>query len=227
MLFDLRSRGRRTTVRGVYLTLAILMGGGLILFGVGTGVSGGGLLNAFSGGGTNQNQVVNSAERSAEKAVKAHPNSASAWAALLQARWTTATTSGSGFDATTGTFTKLGNSELSQLTQDWTRYSSLTNSPSPDDATLVAEAYGALGQYGSAANVWETVAAGEPTSARAYECMAVAAYAASQTRKGDLATGKVLSLLPKTDQTETKLSLLQAKKTPTTAQSIVKSSCEE
>ena len=34
MLFDLRSRGRRTTVRGVYLLLAILMGGGLILFGV-------------------------------------------------------------------------------------------------------------------------------------------------------------------------------------------------
>ena len=58
MLFDLRSRGRRTTVRGVYLTLAILMGGGLILFGVGTGVGGGGLLNAFSGGGTSQKQVV-------------------------------------------------------------------------------------------------------------------------------------------------------------------------
>src|SRR6059058_4504735 len=120
MLFDLRSRGRRTTVRGVYLALAILMGGGLVLFGVGTGVGGGGLLNAFGGGGgTSQNQAVNAAERKAEKAVKANPSSAAARAALLEARWTTATTDGTGFDIRTGRFTKLGISELTKLTQDW------------------------------------------------------------------------------------------------------------
>jgi hypothetical protein len=226
MLFDLRSRGRRTTVRGVYLALAILMGGGLILFGVGTGVSGGGLLNAFSGGGTSQNSVVSSAERNAEKAVKAHPNSASAWASLLQARWTTATTAGSGFNSSTGAFTAQGQKELKLLTQDWQKYISLTKSPSAENGTLVAEAYGALGQYGQAADTWETVAMAEPTSPRAYECLAVSAYAASQTRKGDLATSKVLSLIPKTQQAQTKLSLLQAKKTPSTAQQIAKSSCQ-
>ncbi len=37
MLFDLRSRGRRRTVQFVYLGLAILLGGGLVLFGVGAG----------------------------------------------------------------------------------------------------------------------------------------------------------------------------------------------
>ena len=31
MLFDLRGSGRRTTVKAVYLTLALLMGGGLVL----------------------------------------------------------------------------------------------------------------------------------------------------------------------------------------------------
>lgn len=227
MLFDLRSRGRRTTVRAVYLTLAILMGGGLILFGVGTGVSGGGLLNAFSGGGSNQNQVVSSAERNAEKAVKANPNSAAAWAALLQARWTTATTAGSGFDASTGTFTKLGKTELTNVTNAWQRYVALTKAPSPENATLVAQAYGALGQYGSAANAWETVSTSEPTSTRAYECLAVTAYAAKQTRKGDLATNKVLSMVPKSQQVQAKLPLVQAKKTPTAAQQLVKSSCED
>jgi hypothetical protein len=227
MLFDLRSRGRRTTVRGVYLGLAILMGGGLILFGVGTGVSGGGLLNAFSGGGTNQNQVVSSAERSAEKAVKNNPNSAAAWASLLQARWTTATTAGSGFNASTGAFTSLGKAELTKLTQDWQRYSSLTKSPGSEDATVVAQAYAALGQYGASANAWETVSMGEPTATRAYECLAVSAYAAGQTRKGDLATGKVLSLISKGQQTQAKISLLQAKKTPRVAQEIVRSTCEE
>ena len=35
MLFDLRGRGRRRTVKIVYLALALLMGGGLVLFGIG------------------------------------------------------------------------------------------------------------------------------------------------------------------------------------------------
>ena len=35
MLFDLRGRGRRRTVQAIYLGLAILLGGGLIFFGVG------------------------------------------------------------------------------------------------------------------------------------------------------------------------------------------------
>ena len=37
MLFDLRGRGRRRTVKVVYITLAFLMGGGLVLFGIGGG----------------------------------------------------------------------------------------------------------------------------------------------------------------------------------------------
>ena len=44
MLFDLRSRGRRRTVQAVYLGLAIILGGGLVLFGVGAGNGFGGLL---------------------------------------------------------------------------------------------------------------------------------------------------------------------------------------
>ena len=49
MLFDLRGR-RRRVVQATYLMLALLMGGGLVLFGIGGDVSGG-LLDAFKGGG--------------------------------------------------------------------------------------------------------------------------------------------------------------------------------
>src|SRR4051812_49997896 len=49
MLFDLRARGRRTTIKVIYVFLALLMGGGLIFFGIG-GATNGGLLDAFKGG---------------------------------------------------------------------------------------------------------------------------------------------------------------------------------
>src|SRR4051812_41882942 len=56
MLFDLRGR-RRRVVQGTYLMLALLLGGGLVLFGVGSSVSGG-LLNAFKGGGGSSGDSV-------------------------------------------------------------------------------------------------------------------------------------------------------------------------
>src|SRR5919202_798507 len=50
MLFDLRGRGRRNTVKAVYITLAFLMGGGLVLFGIGGGGAiSGGLVDAITG----------------------------------------------------------------------------------------------------------------------------------------------------------------------------------
>src|SRR5437588_1608357 len=119
MLFDLRSRGRRRTVQGVYLTLALLMGGGLVLFGVGAGNGLGGLLNAFTGNGSgsNQNQVVSAQEKTALKEVKAHPNSATAWSDLIQARWSSATDAD--YNQATQRFTAAGRRELASLTQAW------------------------------------------------------------------------------------------------------------
>ena len=50
MLFDLRGSGRRRTVKIVYITLAFLMGGGLVLFGIGGGGGiSGGLVDAITG----------------------------------------------------------------------------------------------------------------------------------------------------------------------------------
>ena len=48
MLFDLRGRHRRRAVKIIYVGLALLLGVGLIGFGIGGGFGGGGLLNAAS-----------------------------------------------------------------------------------------------------------------------------------------------------------------------------------
>jgi hypothetical protein len=220
MLFDLRSRGRRRTVQAVYLGLAILMGGGLVLFGVGAGNGFGGILNAFTGNGSgsNQKQVVSQDEQNALRAVKANPSSPQAWGSLLQARWNTAANAPD-YDANTRTFTAAGKTELNGAIQAWQHYSQLTQNADPNLATLAARAYEGVGNYAAAASTWETETIGNPSEALGFECLAVNAYAAGQTRKGDLATGKVLQLLHGTAaETSTKQVLQTVKSSSQTAQ---------
>jgi hypothetical protein len=220
MLFDLRSRGRRRTVQVVYLGLAVLIGGGLILFGVGTGSGTGGLLNAFTGNGSGnaQSQAISQQEKNADKQVKVNPNDAAAWGELVSARWADAAT-GSNYNSTTGAFSVDGKKELAGTTDAWQHYSSLTKQPNPNLAILAARAYGNLGNYSSEANTWEIVSTADPSSAHGFECLAAAAYAAKQTRKGDLALDKALSLTPKLSRATLKTQVQAAKTTPSIAAS--------
>jgi hypothetical protein len=55
MLFDVKGK-RKRMIQVVYVILAILFGGSLVLFGTGSGVQGG-LLDAFTGGGGGNNTV--------------------------------------------------------------------------------------------------------------------------------------------------------------------------
>jgi membrane protease subunit (stomatin/prohibitin family) len=222
MLFDLRSRGRRRTVQAVYLFLAIILGGGLVLFGVGAGNGVGGILNAFTGNGSGsaQGQAVSAAEKTALKATQQRPTDPAAWAQLVQARWTSATTSSANFDSNTSTFTASGKNELTGLGQAYQRYLALAKTPDPNTAILAARAYARLGNYSNEANAWETVASANPKEATAYECLAVSSYAASDTRKGDLAAQKAESLLPKANSTTIKQTFTQAKSQPSAAQQI-------
>jgi hypothetical protein len=216
MLFDLRSRGRRTTVRGIYLTLAIVMGGGLILFGVGTGVGGGGLLNAFNGGGGgNPNQVANGPIRSAEKAVRTHPQSAAAWAQLVEARWTAAG-QGTNFSTQTQNFTASGKKELSQAASAWQHYLQITNGRDPQGvALLAAKVYDAMNDYSGLAAAWEVETATNPHQVKGYECLAMSAYAAKETRKADLALAKVMTMVPKAQRKQLTTTIKSAQSQPT------------
>jgi hypothetical protein len=219
MLFDLRSRGRRRTVQAIYLGLAILMGGGLVLFGVGAGNGLGGILNAFTGNGSGgaQTQVVNQAEKDALKQTKADASNPAAWGALLQARWTAAG-QGSNYNSNTGTFTAAGKKELAGAVTAWQHYVSLTKQPDSSLAILAARSNAALGNYSGEASAWEIETNAAPNEAKGYECLAVSAYAAKQTRKGDLAAAKALSLVPKLSRSQLKTQINAAKTNPAVAQ---------
>jgi hypothetical protein len=191
-----------------------------VLFGVGTGSGNGGLLNAFTGNGSGnaQNQALSSQEKAALKQTRQTPTNPAAWHALVAARWENAST-GSNFDTATNSFTANGKRELTAATLAWQRYLQLTKTPDPNLAILAARAYGNLGNYASEANAWEIQAAATPNSVHGYECLAASAYAAQQTRKGDLALAKALSLTPKASQKTVKSEIQAAKTTPTIAQS--------
>ena len=221
MLFDLRGRGRRRTVQAVYLGLALLMGAGLVLFGVGAGNGFGGLLNAFNGNGSgNQSSVISQQEKAALKQIKANPNDPTGYAALVQARWTSAQQNGTVNSATgTAAYTAVGRKKLAQTTQAWQQYTSLTKAPDPNLAILAARAYAAQGDYAGAANAWGVQAAANPSEAKGYECMAVSAYAAKQTDRGALAMAKALTLLPKAQRALIKQQIQSAKTNPQIAQS--------
>ena len=112
MLFDLRGKGRRRTVQVIYLSLAILMGGGLVLFGIG-GATSGGLFDAFSSDSGTQN-VSSTYEKQVKANQKprsqANPKDAAAWAALTRAQVQQAGVTG--YDDATGTYTADGLKQL-------------------------------------------------------------------------------------------------------------------
>jgi hypothetical protein len=197
MLFDLRGSGRRRTVKIVYITLAFLMGGGLVLFGIGGGGGiSGGLVDAITerdGGGDTGSDRFRKQETEALARTKANPQDAPAWAALARARFQLAG-SGENFDVEKSTFTKAGRAKLEGAGDAWERYLAL-EPKKPDDrvASLMVQAFGALNQPDKAAQAQEVITDARPT-ASTFTQLAIFAYQAGQTRKGDLAKDKALEL---------------------------------
>ena len=197
MLFDLRGSGRRRTVKIVYITLAFLMGGGLVLFGIGGGGGvNGGLVDAIterSGGGDAGADRFTKQEKAALAKTKANPQDAPAWAALARARFQVAGV-GKNFNPSAGTFTKAGTAKLNSAAAAWDHYLAL-DPKKPDDrvASLMVQAFGALNKPAKAAEAQEVITNVRPTSST-FTQLAVFAYQAGQTRKGDLAKNKALEL---------------------------------
>jgi hypothetical protein len=197
MLFDLRGSGRRRTVKIVYITLAFLMGGGLVLFGIGGGGGiSGGLLDAItdqSGSSDTSTDRFTKAEAAAVAKTKANPQDQAAWAALARARFQLAG-AGANFDPAKSTFTKKGVATLQSAGDAWERYLAL-NPKKPDDrvASLMVQAFGALNKPDKAAEAQEVITQARPT-ASTFTQLAIFAYEAGQTRKGDLAKNKALEL---------------------------------
>jgi hypothetical protein len=204
MLFDLRGRGRRRTVQVIYLSLAILMGGGLVLFGIG-GATSGGLFDAFTGDNSRSSSGTEALERtvtSATAATQANPQDAQAWARLVRARFQLAGAD-EGVNENTGEFTAKGKRRLVAVEQAWNRYIALNPDP-PDDvaATYMVQAFSAAGlnKPEKAVRAMEMVIDVRGDSTGLYSQLAVLAYQAGQTRKGDLAADKAVRLAPEADR---------------------------
>ncbi|HEV7461803.1 MAG TPA: hypothetical protein VGN78_14795 [Solirubrobacteraceae bacterium] len=217
MLFDLRGRGRRRTIQAIYVTLAVLMGGGLVFFGIGGNTSGG-LFDAFKGGSGSSSDTFSKQATQAEKTLKVNPNDAAAWSVLARARFQQAG-QGDSYNQQTSTFTDKGKSRLQESATAWEHYLTL-NPRNPDDslASLMVQVYAptALNQPAKGVKAAQVVTATRP-SAQTFYTLAVFAYAAGDKRTGNLAAAKTLSLTPAARKTQTKLLLDQAKK-PQTAQ---------
>jgi hypothetical protein len=218
MLFDLRGRGRRRTVRAVYLGLAILFGLSFVGFGVGSGLGGGGVFEGLFGNkegakSSSYGKQVSAAEARTRK----NPAEAAAWAALADARVHEA--NGSEFyDETKQQFTSQGKELLTKVADAWGRYVALN--PSKPDVTVAQEMLRVYGQEGlnqpaSAVQVTQLVIAAKPPSAALYGNLAVYAYQAKNTRVGDLAAQKTISLTPAAKRKEIEARLEQIKKNPT------------
>ena len=211
MLFDLQSRGRRRFVKVIYLFLAVLMGGGLLLFGIGTGTGAGGFFDVFRGNGSSTSAQISAAETRAVRQTRLHPSDPKAWAALATARFQTAG-QGKNYDPATNTFTTSGREELAKVASAWQRYLKLTSKPDPTLAREMATTYSqdGLDQPAQAAAAMEIVTAAQP-SYTAYATLASYAYLANQVRKGDLAAAKAVQLAPSAQQRLLRTQLSQIK----------------
>ena len=221
MLFDLRGRGRRRTVQVIYVTLALLMGGGLVLFGIGGDVQGG-LFDAFSQNSGSENDAIDKQVERAEKRVQANRADPAAWAALATARYQQAGVSdGFNKDATDPAqqFTGDARTRLEAAGAAWERHLRLAGDKA-DAATaaIMANAFVSLDQPDKAVRAQEIVLEANPNPGLGdYSRLAILAYQAGQTRKGDLASQKAVEVAPK-DQKDTLKAQLEQQKTQAASQ---------
>jgi len=213
MLFDLRGRGRTRTVQIVYTTLAVLMAAGLILFGVGSGLAGG-LIDGITGGGGSSgsgNSTFQKQVDQLQKRAQRDPQNADNWSRLARAQFQLAAGT---IDQNTGQYTADGRKDLAAAGVSWDRYLALNpEKPDPGVAALMVQAFVQLNQVAKAADAQEIVTAAQPNR-NAYLQLAKLAYAAGQTRKGDLAAAKAVALAPKDQRKDVKAQLDAVKAQP-------------
>ena len=218
MLFDLKGK-RRRTVQGIYLTLAILMGAGLVLFGIGSSVNGG-LFDAFNGGGgSNQaDKTIQKRIDAANKTLATDPKNTAALALLVRNHYQLATSKS---DPNSSAFDKSALPELQASAAAWKRYEASAKKPDPSLASVAVQTYSGMGTltrsnaaWAGAADATETLASIKP-SVNAYVTLVQYATLAGQTRKADLAANQALRMAPKSQKKAVQSAISQAKASAT------------
>ncbi len=214
MLFDLKGR-RRRVIQGTYLLLAVLMGGGLVLFGIGSNTSQGGLVDAFTGGGGGSGDAGSGqiADRvgQAEARLRTNPRDQAALAAVVRGRYQLATAK-TGANSTS--FPPEAQPDLRAAAATWERY--LAQRPArPDDslAGLMLQAYSEFGlrRPDKAAQAATIVAKARPSAS---SWLGVAQYAtlAGDEKGADRAGKRALKTASSTERPAVKQQLAALEK---------------
>jgi hypothetical protein len=213
MLFDLRGRGRRRTVRVIYVGLALLMGVGLVGFGVGS-FGGGGLLSAATENEGSSSASFASQIKKDEKLTKERPRDVSAWEGLTKNLLHEA--GGEQFTSSEGVVTSKGKVLFARAASAWSSYIAL-NPPKPNIelAQLMVSVYGEAGlnEPAQAVQVLQIVVAARPI-ATYYAQLAIYSYKSKNDSLGDLAAEKAVSLAPKAQRVRLKKELAEVKTNP-------------
>jgi hypothetical protein len=217
MLFDLRGRGRRRTVQIIYLGLALLMGGGLVLFGVGS-FGGTGILSSVSGREGSNAASFSDKIKKYEKQTRLQPTNVAAWEHLTTEQLHQA--GGEGYYEGEGQGARLtdkGKELFSATARSWERYLALNpRTPNLTLAKQMLRIYNeeGLNQPAAAVEALQIIVAAEPSSAAYYRYLAQYAYKAKNTRVGDLAARKAVALAPPEARASIKKELEALKKSP-------------
>jgi hypothetical protein len=194
MLFDLRGK-RRRAVQVTYLILAILMGGGLVLFGIGG--SGGNIFDAFdSSSGDSGNEQLEKRIDNLEKKLQASPQDTAILASLVKANYQVAVSK------TPSGQTRIpeeGKPDLAKAGQYWERYVAATNGePRRELAQYALNIYSSdgLNQPDKAKEAVRVLAA-DANNAQTYLLLVQYAAQAGDTRTAKLAAQKAVDLAPK------------------------------
>ena len=203
MLFDLRGR-RRRAVQATYLVLALLMGGGLVFFGIGGDVSGG-LFDAFSdrSGGGNTNQQLEDRIDRLEERLAANPQDEATLKALVRDHFAAA---GAALPTGAVQYPDESKDDLRAAARYWQRYIEVEQGR--QDASLAQVALtiydaNALNQPKEAAQAMRIYAESANTI-EAYLALVQRAAAAGDTRLADLAAQKAVELAPKDQKKQVK-----------------------
>jgi hypothetical protein len=208
MLFDLRAPGRKRAVQTVYVVLAVVLVGGTILFGVGTGLPG-----IFGGNSNNANTTSLDDQNQdrlddLQKRVEANPRDAAAWGRIASIRFAVGTAK-IPEDATTATAD--AKAEFNRAAQAWDRYVALN--PDPVDtqvATRMATAFSPenlnrpaqwADAQGLATQAVEEKAERDKTDVppETYIVLLQAQYAAKRERLAKITEGKLRAITPKSE----------------------------
>jgi hypothetical protein len=213
MLFDLRGR-RRRAVQGTYLLLALLMGGGLVLFGIGGSVSGG-LLDAFKGGGggSSGDSVLRDRVDRQEARLAKSPQNEAVLQNLIRDYYQLAT--GQRESGAIG-FPKDAKDELRKAGDYWQRYTkAVDGEPSADVARYALQVYdvGALNRPKEAAKA-AAIIAQDSNDVASYLRLVSYAALAGDTRTADLAAKKAVDLAPKGERKQVEKQAKALKKPP-------------